>query len=157
MSVQRARVFNQGVVEVSADKAWEYLTDWAGSKRKRAGGGMGELTLAKIALEGGESQIPRTRVMEFGTFGVVRETLLHQDDAMMHLYYNIEGVGPHGIKNYLATTDVDRLTDARCQVTITARFDLDADGDVVKAKALIDFAHNQAVIAAMGKYFAAKA
>ncbi len=31
------------------------------------------------------------------------------------------------------------------------------DGAVVEAKALIDFAHNQAVIATMGAYFAAEA
>jgi len=156
MAIHRARIFNQGVVEVSADKAWAYLTDWAGSKRQRRAGGMGELTLAQIVLEGGEDEIPRTRVMEFGAFGVVRETLLRQDDAAMHLYYNIEGVGPHGIRNYLATTDVDALSEHRCQITITARFDLESADELVKAKGLIDFAHNQAVIGSMRAYFAAK-
>jgi hypothetical protein len=157
MAVQRVRVFNQGLVEVSADKAWAYLTDWAGTKRQRRSTGMGELALAQIKLEGSEDQIPRTRVMEFGAFGIVRETLLRQDDAAMHIYYNIEGVGPHGIKNYLATTDIDALSETRCQVTITARFDLDSADDLIKAKALIDFAHNQAVIAGMRAYFAAQA
>jgi folylpolyglutamate synthase/dihydropteroate synthase len=38
------------------------------------------------------------------------------------------------------------------QVTITARFDLDPDADVVKAKSIIDSAHNNAVIAALRRY-----
>jgi hypothetical protein len=114
---------------------------------------MGDLTLAQITLEGAEDAIPRTRIMQFGAFGIVRETLLYQDDAAMHLYYNIEGVGPHGIRNYLATTDIDALGEHRCQITITSRFDLAATDDLVKAKGLIDFAHNQAVIGSMRAYF----
>jgi hypothetical protein len=157
MTIQRVRVFNQGVVGVSAAKAWAYLTDWAGSKRQRRASGMGDLAVAQIILEGREDEIPRTRIMEFGAFGAVRETLLHLDDTAMHLYYNIEGVGPYGIKNYLATTDIDALCPDRCQVTITARFDLAAADDLVKAKGLIDFAHNQAVIGAMRAHFAVKA
>jgi hypothetical protein len=153
MTFHRVRIFNQGVVEVSADRAWAYLTDWAGSKRQRRAGGMGDLTLAQITLEGAEDAIPRTRIMQFGAFGIVREKLLHQDDAAMHLYYNIEGTGPHGIRNYLATTDVDAMCEHRCQISITARFDLAESDDLVKAKGLIDFAHNQAVIGSMRAYF----
>jgi hypothetical protein len=151
----RARVFNQGMVEAPADKVWGYLTDWAGSRRQRppGGGGMGDLTLAKVTLEGGQDDIPRTRAMEFGPFGVVRETLLRQDDAAMHIYYNIEGTGPHGIRNYLATTDIDAVAENRSQVTIMARFDV-AASELVKAKSLIDFAHNQGVIEAMRAFFA---
>jgi hypothetical protein len=154
MAVERVRVFNQRLVDAPADKVWEYLIDWAGTRRQRRAGGMGDLTLSKLVLEGGEHDIPRTRVMEFGAFGEVRETLLHQDDAAMHLYYNIEGTGPHGIRNYLATTDVDAVGENRCQITITARFDIDEGADLVKAKALIDFAHNQAVIAAVRAFLA---
>jgi hypothetical protein len=81
------------------------------------------------------------------------ESSVHQDDAAMHLYYNIEGTGPHGIRNYLATTDVDAMCEHRCQISITARFDLAESDDLVKAKGLIDFAHNQAVIGSMRAYF----
>ena len=155
MSVQRVRIINQSLVDVPAEKAWEYLIDWSGTKRKARVGQLGELTLSSIKLEGGQDQIPRTRVMEFA-FGVVRETLLHQDNEAMHLYYNIEGTGPNGLRNYLATTDVDPAGPSRCQITITARFDLDDRADVAKAKALIDFAHNQGVIAAIARYYAPK-
>ena len=90
--------------------------------------------------------------MQFGAFGTVRETLLYQNDDAMHLYYNIEGIGPQGVKNYLATTDVDAISPASSQVTITARFDLDAGADVVKAKSIIDLAHNHGVIGALRRY-----
>ena len=153
--IVRARIFNQGFVDASAESVWAYLTDWAGERRqRRPNTAMGDLALSKISLEGGIADIPRTRVMDFGAFGVVRETLLYQDDVAMHLYYNIEGTGPHGIRNYLATTDVDPVGDNLCQVTITARFDLAAGQELVKAKSLIDFAHNQAVIGGLRAFFA---
>ncbi|MGO9934706.1 MAG: SRPBCC family protein [Steroidobacteraceae bacterium] len=150
--MQRVRVFNQALVQAPAAKVWEWLTDWAGSHRQRRPDGMGELTLAKIALIGVHGQIPRAREMHFGAFGLVRETLLYQNDEAMHLYYNIEGTGPCGVKNYLATTDVDAICETVAQVTISARFDLDAKADVVKAKSVIDFAHNEAVIGSIRRY-----
>ena len=154
-NIVRARIFNQAIVETSAQNVWAYLIDWAGERReRRPSGAMGDLAFSKISLEGGTARIPRTRVMDFGAFGVIRETLLYQDDVAMHLYYNIEGTGPHGIRNYLATTDVDSIRADRSQVTITARFDLDGDQDLLKAKSVIDLAHNQAVIGGLRAFFA---
>jgi hypothetical protein len=154
--MQRVRVFNQGRVDGSARKAWAWITDWAGTRRGTRAGGGGDLAFGKIELIGDPDQTPRTRVMEFPALGVVRETLLHQDDEAMHLYYNIEGQGPLGIRNYLATTDVDPISDDACLVTITARFDLAPDASVTKAKALIDAAHNDAVIGGMRRHFQAR-
>jgi hypothetical protein len=151
-TMQRVRIFNTGIVRAPAANVWEWLTDWAGTRRTRRPVDMGELTLAKIELIGEHDQIPRAREMQFGAFGTVRETLLYQNDDAMHLYYNIEGIGPHGVKNYLATTDVDAISPASSQVTITARFDLDAGADVVKAKSIIDLAHNHGVIGALRRY-----
>jgi hypothetical protein len=150
--MQRVRIFNQGIVEAPAAKVWEWLTDWAGTRRTRRPANMGELAFVKIELIGEHGQIPRAREMHFGAFGAVRETLLYQNDDAMHLYYNIEGIGPHGVKNYLATTDVDAISLTSSQVTITARFDLDAEADIVKAKAIIDFAHNHGVMGALRRY-----
>jgi hypothetical protein len=151
-NMQRVRISNQGDIQSSAAKVWEWLTDWAGTRRTRRPGAMGELTLAKIELIGVHGQIPRGRAMEFGSFGVVRETLLYQNDEAMHLYYNIEGTGPCGVRNYLATTEVDALSDASSRITINARFDLDPQADILKAKAIIDLAHNQGVIATIRRY-----
>jgi hypothetical protein len=161
MAFQRVRVFNQGLVQAPAANAWEWLTDWAGTRRARnaaAAGGAGTtgtLAFKGIQLVGGENDVPRTRVIDFPQLGEVRETVRGQCDETMHLYYTIDGNGPLGIRNYLATTDIDPVSDATCLVTITARFDL-ADGlDVVKAKGLIDNAHNHVVIGGLQRFFAA--
>jgi hypothetical protein len=99
-----------------------------------------------LELDGKEDAIPRTRVLRFSSGLVMRETLLHQDDEAMHIYYNIEGAGAHGIRNYLATTDVDDLTDNLCQITISARFDIPSNSDVISAKSFIDTAHNIVIL-----------
>jgi len=151
-TMQRVRVFNQALVQAPAAKVWEWLIDWAGTNRARRPDGMGELTLAKIELIGVHGQVPRAREMQFGAFGLVRETLLYQNDAAMHLYYNIEGTGPCGVENYLATTEVDAISEMVAQITINARFDLAPKADVVKAKSIIDFAHNEAVIGSIRRY-----
>lgn len=150
-AIQRVRVFNQGRVEAPAAKVWAWLTDWAGTKRGTQAGGAGATSFSGITLIGGEDEIPRTRVFEFPNLGEVRETLRGQDDAAMHLYYTIDGDGPLGMRNYLATTDVDPVSDTACMVTITARFDLAPGADVVAAKTLIDNAHMNAVIATLRK------
>lgn len=154
MAFQRVRVFNQGGVDASAAAAWEWLTDWAGTRRARkaaaAGAGAGgALAFSGIQLVGGENDVPRTRVIDFPALGEVRETVRFQSDETMHLVYTIDGKGPLGILNYLATTDIDPVSDSSCLVTITARFDLPAGLDVVKAKGLIDGAHNNVVIGGM--------
>ena len=153
--IRRVRVVNQQIIDVAASRAWEWLTDWAGTKRTGRPGTAGELALAKISLIGDPEKTPRTREMEFGALGLVRETLLHQDDELRHLFYNIEGVGPYGIRNYLATTDVDDLSESSCQITITARFDAPEGCDLLKAQALISQAHNEAVIGSIVRYSAA--
>jgi len=154
--LQRVRVFNQGFVDAPAGEAWQWLTDWAGTRRARAPSG-GALAFTKIELIGGEDEIPRTRVFEFPVLGVVRETLLYQNDEAMHLYYRIDGEGPLGIRNYLATTEIDPISESSCFVAIAARFDLAPGADVIKAKGLIDAAHNNSVIDGMRRYFAARA
>jgi hypothetical protein len=65
---------------------------------------------------------------------VVPETLLHVDHEARFLYYNMEGEGPFGLRNYLATTEVDDLGPGRCRVTCSGRFDLPegAPADLVK-------------------------
>lgn len=145
MGFNRARIINQSFVSGPAEAAWDILTDWHNTHRLRTeSSASSPLAVDRVELIGEEDKVPRTRVFYFKAEGmpVVKETLLHQDDETMHLYYNIEGIGPVGIRNYLATTDVDRISDDLCQMTITARFDLPKDGDIVMAKNIINVAHN---------------
>ncbi|RYG15784.1 SRPBCC family protein, partial [bacterium] len=54
------------------------------------------------------------------------EVLLHIDHETRRLYYSFHGVGPGGVRNYHATTYVDRLDGNRCRVTCASQFDLAA-------------------------------
>ncbi len=139
----RGRIFNQAVVNAPASDVWGVITDWAGTdKLRRPDVDPGPLKVKSVDLIGDPNGTPRTRVFQFeGDFGEVRETLFHQCDEMRHLYYNIEGTGPLGIRNYLATTDVDELSSGVSQITITARFDVPENVDIVKAKTVINAAH----------------
>ncbi len=144
MSFRRARIINQDTVKAPAEDVWDVLTDWHNVHRLRTGeSASGPLGVEKVELEGRPDRTPRTRVFHFKDerMGIVRETLFHQDDETMHYYYNIEGIGPAGVRNYLATTDVDPIADNECQVTITARFDLAGDFDMLRAKNIINAAH----------------
>ncbi len=144
MGFNRARIFNQEIVKAPAEQAWDILTDWHRVERMRTDeSASGSFAVSKVELEGEEGKTPRTRVFYFNDerMGIVRETLFHQDDETMHFYYNIEGVGPAGVRNYLATTDVDPISDSACQVTITARFDLPDDLNMNAAKSVINAAH----------------
>jgi len=153
-NVFRARIFNQGFVEASAEKTWAALSDWAGVVKLRTpGSSKSPLAVDRVELEGDPESTPRTRVFYFKSPDLpeVRETLLYKNDEVRHLYYNIEGVGPAGLINYLATTDVDEISDAKCLVTITARFDVPDGADIVQAKSIINVAHTS-VIAGLNAY-----
>ena len=145
MGFKRAKIFNQSLISSSAELAWDILTDWHNVHRFRTDNSASSaLAVDRVELVGEEGKVPRTRVFYFKGEGmpVVEETLLYQDDDAMHLYYNIEGIGPAGVRNYLAITDVDHISDDLCQVTTTARFDLPEDGDMIVAKNIINTAHN---------------
>jgi hypothetical protein len=143
MRYRRINIVNRSLIDGPAQAAWDYLTDWARTRARPApAGAPNAIGLKSIQLEGGATDIPRTRVLTFETLPTIRETLLRQDDETMHIQYNIEGIGPYGIRNYLATTEIDALGDTLCQATITARFDLADSDDPVAAKAFIDAAHN---------------
>ena len=144
MGFNRARIFNQETVRAPAEQVWDVLTDWHRVERMRTEeSSSGSFAVSKVELDGEEGQTPRTRVFYFNDerMGVVRETLFHQDDETMHFYYNIEGIGPAGVRNYLATTDVDPISESTCDVTITARFDLPDDLSMGTAKSVINAAH----------------
>lgn len=145
MKFNRARIFNQRIIKGSAAAAWDIVTDWHNTHRMRTpDSAKSPLAVDRVELEGDEGSVPRTRVFYFKGegMGVVRETIFLQDDEAMHLYYNIEGVGPAGLRNYLATTEIDAIGDDHCQITVTARFDLPVENDINTAKGIINAAHN---------------
>ena len=148
-SMTRARIINQQYVSAPAAEIWDVLTDWANTERlRRPDVDPGALAVESVDLIGDPGSTPRTRVFNFKSdhMPVVKETLLHQDDELRHFYYNMEGVGPLGIRNYLATTDVDEISETVSLVTITARFDIPEGVDVIMAKGMINAAHTGVIL-----------
>ncbi len=141
----RVHPYASGVVPAAAADYWAMLTDWPAILTwMRIENGQ-PVPLTKVELAPGHvvGRVPCTRNCYFDTTqlppGVVipecvPETLLHFDPVARHLYYNMEGEGPFGLRNYLATTEVDELGPESTRVTCTGRFDLpsDAPADLVK-------------------------
>ncbi len=154
----RARIFNQAIINASAEEVWSVLIDWGGiEKLERKDIDPGVFKLDRVELIGDPKRTPRTRVIHFASsMAPIREILLNQDDRLMHLSYCMDGEGPMGMHNYLATTDVDRISPELSQVTVTARFDIPSSKDVVGAKAVIDGAHIGAVISNIEHYLVKK-
>jgi hypothetical protein len=136
-------------VEASADAYWRMLTDWpAILDWMRITDGR-PVPLVKVELAEGHSvdRLPCTRNCHFDTSALpadvvipecVPETLLHCDPTARTIYYNMEGVGPFGLRNYLAVTEVDELAPDRIRVTCSGRFDLPGDAPAELVKGVIE-------------------
>lgn len=86
----------------------------------------------------------------------VPETLLYVDHTARTLYYNMEGVGPFGLRNYLAFTDVDDLGENRCRVTCRGRFDLPEGAPDALVKGFIEGVYG-AILSGIGTLVASRA
>jgi hypothetical protein len=136
--------------EVTADARayWQLLTDWPAILDWMREEGR-PVPLVRVELEPGHQigRVPCTRNCHFDTSllppGVVvpecvPETLLHCDPVARFLYYNMEGEGPFGMRNYLAMTEVDDLGKGRTRVTCRGRFDLPANAPADMVKQFIE-------------------
>jgi hypothetical protein len=140
----RIRTHATGVVQVPAQEYWDLLLDWPAILRWMREEGR-PVPLVRVELAPGHEvgRVPCTRNCFFDTSALppgiaipecVPETLLHVDPVARFIYYNMEGEGPFGLRNYLAMTEVDELGPSETRVTCSGRFDLPAGapGDVVK-------------------------
>jgi hypothetical protein len=104
------------VVPVAAEDYWQLLLDWPAILDWMRVEGR-PVPLVKVELAPGHrvGTLPCTRNCIFDVSKlppgivipeVVPETLLHVDHEARFLYYNMEGLGPFGLRNYLATTTV---------------------------------------------------
>ncbi len=146
MKFNRVRVQLCNDVPVAAADYWEILLDWPGIKKWMPDMDKGgPVPLLRSPLKEGHEvgKLPCTRNCIFDVSGLppgiaipecVPETLLHVDHVARFIYYNMEGEGPFGLRNYLATTEVDEISPTLSRVTCAGRFDLPegAPTDLVK-------------------------
>ena len=141
----RVRAERSDEVGCDAEAYWQLLLDWPAilswmRVENRP------VPLIKVELAAGHrlGTLPCTRNCHFDVSQlpagiaipeVVPETLLHVDPVTRFLYYNMEGEGPFGLRNYLASTEVDALGPGRSRVRCSGRFDLPpgAPADLVRS------------------------
>jgi hypothetical protein len=154
-SYQRVRAERSGEVDVSSDAYWELLLDWpAILSWMRVEGRPVPLISVELAPGHEVGRLPCTRNCRFDVSqlppGViipdcVPETLLHVDPVARFIYYNMEGEGPFGLRNYLATTEVDDLGPNRTRVTCSGRFDVPEGAPAAIVKGVIESVYNSII------------
>ena len=146
-------------IPVAAQDYWRVLLDWPAipewMPRENA-----PVPLVKVELAKGHraGKLPCTRNCYFDSSKLppgidpsvlpscVPETLLYVDEAARFIYYNMEGVGPFGMRNYLATTTVDELGPNRARVTCTGRFDLPEGAPAELVRGFIEGVYEHGII-----------
>ena len=156
----RVSAFKSKETDVSAAAFWSVLRDW-GALMAWAGADLFEGTapapVIGCDLRKGHSVdvLPCTREIRMKSDGRIpelfEETLLYADSEARFIYYNIEGVGQGGMRNYLATTTVDEVTENRCRVTCSSRFDVPEGGPADELKAFLEDVYERSVIQGMTK------
>lgn len=115
-------------VDVSANEFWEMLRDWPAVLKWN----FTNPALLDVTLKEGDrvDVLPCTRVMHLDTSrgfpATTEEILLYADPNSRRIFYTFAGI-VGGLKNYIATTFVDDLDEARARVTCASMFDV-ADG-----------------------------
>ena len=151
----RVRVNVSDEVPVSASAYWDILLDWPGILKWMRSEGR-PVPLVRVDLKPGHivGKLPCTRNCIFDVSGLppgvvipecVPETLLHVDPVARFIYYNMEGEGPFGLRNYLATTEVDELGPEHSRVTCSGRFDVPEGAPVELVKGVIESVYESIV------------
>lgn len=155
MRYARVRAGVSDEVDAPADAIWNLLLDWPAILDWMRVEGR-PVPLIDVTLKPGHSvgTLPCSRLCKFDVSAlppgvaipeVVPETLLHVDPIARFIYYNMEGEGPFGLRNYLATTEVDDLGNGRSRVTCSGRFDLPESAPAETVKGVIESVYDSIV------------
>ncbi len=159
MKVFRSHATREGVLNVSANRAWALLTEWEAVLKwwdNRVPGDA--MRLSGVELEGDRNAVPRTRVLtrsnatQSGLPLVNRETLLLQDDDLMRIYYDADDGVIAGVRNYIATTYIDAIAQDSCRVTCDSRFDVTPDQDANEVRLRVESVYD-GIICGFRDYF----
>jgi len=151
----RVRSYLSDEVDAPADAIWKMLLNWPAILDWMRVEGR-PVPLIEVQLKAGHvvGKLPCTRNCIFDVAAlppgivipeIVPETLLHVDDEARFIYYNMEGLGPFGLRNYLATTEVDDLGNGRSRVTCSGRFDLPKAAPIDLVKGAIEAVYDTIV------------
>ena len=151
----RVRASVSDEVPAAASAVWNILLDWPGILKWMRSEGR-PVPLIKVELKPGHAigTLPCTRLCFFDVANLpagvvipdcVPETLLHVDPVARFLYYNMEGEGPFGMRNYLATTEVDELGPNKSRITCSGRFDVPEGAPVELVKGVIESVYDSIV------------
>lgn len=144
-------------IAVTPEAFWAILVDWGALMSwipKLDENPLVPITNCEL-LDGQTSEsLPCTRRVYLQNDGVgpafLDETLRHADHETKRLYYTFAGVGPGEIRNYHATTFVDRIDEGHCRVTCASQFDVpeNAGSDM---KDFIEAFYDSAIIDGIAK------
>lgn len=151
----RVRAHASDEVDVAAADYWDLLLDWPAILDWMRVEGR-PVPLVKVELADGHQvgRLPCTRNCWFDLSELppgivipecVPETLLHADPVARFIYYNMEGEGPFGLRNYLATTEVDELGPNRSRVTCIGRFDVPEGAPAATVKTVIESVYDSII------------
>lgn len=156
---KRIQTQQEGVIQAPAEKVWQQLVHWGGIMTWWPEDDP-PAPLYKAPLSPGlsEQHLPRTRDCYFDLSqlppgmdpsilpNMVQETLLHVDDETRFMYYNMEGIGPFGLRSYLATTEVNELGENESHLICKSRFDAPSDAPIEMLKGFIESIHSRGII-----------
>lgn len=152
---RRTGAFFESDVDVSADEFWVVLRDWAGVMKWADLSETAPAPLIDTTLREGDSGkfLPCTRICHFDTSGgfppTFEETLLLADPESRRIYYNVEGVQPSGMRNYMATTIIDEIGPGQCHVTCSSTFDVPAQDTSDTIKEFLEAVYERSVVRGM--------
>lgn len=163
MAFTRHNAEKQIEVGVPGDAFWEIIADWGALMDwipKLDENPLVPITDCHLLSGHSAGKLPCVRRVHLqapeGQQSYLDEVLLHVDHESRRLYYNFEGVGPGGVRNYHATTYVDQLEGKRCRVTCASQFDLAADVQL-DVTAFIESFYESGIIRPIAKLIAHRA
>ncbi len=135
----------EGIIDAPAEDVWALLTDWGAMLTWWGNLVEGEgMSVESVHLEGGKSDIPRTRVLTRANAAgaglplLNRETLIHEDPVARRIYYNADNEVIAGIRNYIATTSVDHIGPKSSRMVFSSTFDVREGADPSSVRAIME-------------------
>ena len=160
MSFLRINAQTVRELSVSASDFWEILIDWGALMDwipKLDENPPAPVSGCEMLASHSIDALPCTRRVYLQSGGVgqdyLDETLIHFDHATRRLYYTFGGIGPGGVRNYLATTFIDETGSSACRVTCASQFDIAADA-ASDMKAFVEEFYDRAIIQGIAKLIA---